>query len=219
MNTLDFILTKYDARRQENPVGIYCSRLVSFPRLFKQLGFTIGAEVGVARGYFTKRLCQKVPNLRMYAIDAWALWDGATSAETQTKMDRLYQDAKKRVEPYNCEIIRDWSMNAVKRFADQSLDFVYIDASHDYKNVIDDIREWSKKVRKGGIVAGHDYIEPEAFTFGNYNHENYGVKKAVDDFVKENNINPLFVFTKDAPNGRAEDARKDFAPSWFYVKQ
>ncbi len=218
MNTLDFILTKYNVKGAKNPIEISCSRLVSLPRLFKQLGFTIGAEIGVARGYFMQKLCQRVPNLKMYAIDAWALWDGATSGETQRKMERLYQDAKQRLEPFNCQIIRDWSIKAVKQFADESLDFVYIDASHDYKNVRDDISEWSKKVRKGGIVAGHDYIEPEEFTFGNYNHDNYDVNKAVDDFVKENNINPLFVFTKDAPSNRLINARKDFAPSWFYVK-
>lgn len=218
MSTLDFILTKYNIRRQKNLIEIYCSRLVSLPRLFKQLGFTMGAEIGVARGYFAQKLCQRVPNLKMYAIDAWALWDETTNGETQRKMEKLYQDAKQRLEPFNCGVVRDWSMNVVNGIADKSLDFVYIDASHDYKNAMDDIREWSKKVRKDGIVAGHDYIEPEAFTFGNYNHDNYEVKKAVDDFVRESNIKPLFVFTKDTPNSRIEDARKAIAPSWFYVK-
>lgn len=219
MNTLDFILTKYNVRGQKSPIEIRCSRLVSFPRLCKQLGFTIGAEIGVARGYFTQKLCQRIPNLKMYAIDAWALWDGATSGETQRKMDRLYQDAKQRLEPFHCEIIRDWSMNVVGRIADESLDFVYIDAGHDYKSVMDDISQWSKKVRSGGIVAGHDYIEPEAFTLGDYNHTNYDVKKAVDDFIQKNHIYPLFVFTKDTPNRSVENVKKALAPSWFYIKE
>jgi predicted O-methyltransferase YrrM len=182
-----------------------------------ELGLAVGAEIGVARGYFGRRLFERIPNLKLYAIDAWAPWDETSRGKAQS-LERLYRDAKERLEPYNCKIIRDWSMNAISQFADESLDFVYIDAGHDYKNAITDIRGWSKKVRKGGIVAGHDYLEPEAFTFGNFNHDNYDVKRAVDDFVKENNIAPLFVFTKDMPRTSPEDQKKGFAPSWMYVK-
>ncbi|MBF8249497.1 MAG: O-methyltransferase [Candidatus Levybacteria bacterium] len=216
-DTLNFILNRYNARGQKNPIELHCSRLISFPRLFKELGFAAGAEIGVARGYFARRLCQRVPNLKMYAVDAWAPWNKATSGDAQ-RLEGLYRGAKERLGPYNCEIIRDWSMKAISQFANESLDFVYIDAGHDYKSAIDDIRGWSKKVKKGGIVAGHDYLEPEAFTFGNFNHDNYDVKKAVDDFVKENNIFPLFVFTKDIPSNKPGDEKLGIAPSWFYVK-
>jgi len=37
------------------------------------------------------------------------------------------------------------------------LDLVYIDANHDYDNVKRDIACWYPKVRKGGIMCGHDY--------------------------------------------------------------
>ena len=73
-------------------------------------------------------------------------------------------------------------------------------------------------MRRGGIVAGHDYIEFDALTVGNRNFTDYNVKKAVDDFVKENNISYLFVFTKDMPAKNLVDERIAYAPSWFYVK-
>ena len=92
-------------------------------------------------------------------------------------------------------------MDVVKNFADESLDFVYIDAAHDYKSVKDDIGEWDKKVRKGGIVAGHDYLNKLHGT-------DYGVKRAVDEWVKGNKIKHLFIL---------EENRKK-SPSWFYVK-
>lgn len=211
MNTLDFLLDKYSPTK-EPLIEVYNSRTGTLMRIFRDLDFKLGAEVGVAKGYFSKFLCEHIPHLKLYSIDAWEVWPGATHGETQKSFEELYRAAKKRLDPFQCHIIRDWSMSAVNRFADESLDFVYIDAAHDYNAVYQDIREWSKKVRKGGIVSGHDYISPTEvlnksnYTKDDFNDTNYGVKKAVDDFVKENKITHLFVFTKD------------FAPSWFYVK-
>lgn len=49
------------------------------------------------------------------------------------------------------------SIEAASSFEDGSLDFVYIDADHRYESVKRDIKAWLPKVRKGGILAGHDY--------------------------------------------------------------
>jgi hypothetical protein len=64
-------------------------------------------------------------------------------------------------------------------FQDKSLDFVYIDAAHDYENVKKDILAWLPKVKNGGYIAGHDYrYDP-----------NIGVYEAVNDiFVEEYKI-------------------------------
>lgn len=50
-------------------------------------------------------------------------------------------------------------MDVVKQFKDESLDFVYIDGNHSFQHVVNDLCEWEKKVKVGGIVAGHDYIK------------------------------------------------------------
>jgi predicted O-methyltransferase YrrM len=49
------------------------------------------------------------------------------------------------------------SVEAASSFGPESVDLVYIDAAHDYENTATDIRTWLPKVRKGGILAGHDY--------------------------------------------------------------
>ena len=208
MDTLEYIYQRFRIdKAAKSPIGVIRSREGAFPILIKNLGFKVGAEVGVADGYFSGHLCNSCPNFKLYSVDAWKLFSGCRNNETQETMDRLYETARGHLAGLNCHIIRDTSMNAVKRFAPESLDFVYIDAAHDYKAVSDDIREWSKKVRVGGIIGGHDYMDPNFDGTDNYPKEIYDVKAAVNDWVKENNINPLFVLTKIT------------CRSWFYVKE
>jgi hypothetical protein len=48
---------------------------------------------------------------------------------------------------------------ASKMFPDEHFDLVYIDASHWYDDVINDINTWLPKIKSGGYLTGHDYIE------------------------------------------------------------
>ncbi len=201
MDTLEYILKRYDiAKDQKSPMELVRSRWASLTKLFKELNFTVGAEVGVERGRFSKIICQVNPQLKLYVIDCWQTYKGYRDHVSQERLDEFYLETKTRLTPFNCHIIRDWSIEAVKRFADESLDFVFIDASHDYEHVKEDIREWSKKVKRGGIVAGHDYIDK-------MHGITYGVKRAVNEWIKENSISPLFVYKKDS------------CPTWMYVKE
>lgn len=204
MNTLDYILNRYKVK-DKGLVKLHATRGITFPRLFRNLGYTLGAEIGVAKGRFAKILCENIHGLKLYGIDTWKVYDGYTEKDgtEQEIMNDIYADARKRLKPYNVQIVKDWSMKAVKRFADESLDFVYIDSNHSYEYVKEDIREWSKKVRKGGIVAGHDYIN-------GHNGIPFGVKQAVNEWTEENNIPYLFVLNKNS--------NTDQMPSWFYVK-
>lgn len=214
MDTLEFIYKKFGIdKTAKSPIEVIRSREGAFPKLINNLDFKVGAEIGIATGGFSKHLCKHCPNFKLYAVDAWEVYHESANNETQEDMDQLYRTAKKNLAGFNCHIIRDWSMNVVKRFADESLDFVYVDAAHDYKHVYQDIREWSKKVRKGGIIGGHDYMDPDVLVHKQtrnraaYSKKLYDVKAAVNDWVKKNAIRPLFVLVK--VNCR----------TWFYVKE
>ena len=62
----------------------------------------------------------------------------------------------KPVEGYY-KAIKGYSLEVVNQYEDKSLDFIFIDAAHDYDNVFADITEWHKKLKPNGIIAGHDY--------------------------------------------------------------
>ena len=65
----------------------------------------------------------------------------------------------KRMEPFKdrVETFRMESLAAAQKLQEQSLDFVYIDACHDYCSVFEDIDAYWPLVKPGGIMAGHDY--------------------------------------------------------------
>jgi predicted O-methyltransferase YrrM len=152
--------------------------------LFNELGFKVGAEIGVYTGRYSESLCSKNPNLKLYCIDPWEVYE--TKADDPHATDEKqahynYEKTKKRMAKYNCELIKKTSMEAIKDFEPESLDFVYIDANHDYEHVSEDIEAWAKIVKHGGIVSGHDYGHWKDKT------KNLEAKRAVDEYIAKHN--------------------------------
>lgn len=207
MNTLDFLLDRYKVRHRKSPINLAYKRWDRFPKLIKELGLTAGAEIGVERGRFAKNIISRNSQLKLFGVDAWRLYqdyDGYPFIN-QEKLSSFYLKAQVALKPYNVKLVKAFSMDAVRKFVNESLDFVYIDANHRYEYAIEDIREWSKKVKKGGLVAGRGYYNGPYADFGGM-QTYYGVKKAVDERVKKNNIRQLFVLSGEV------------LPTWFYVK-
>jgi hypothetical protein len=99
-------------------------------------------------------------------------------------------------------------MEAVKNFKDNSLDFVYVDGNHYLQSVINDLTEWTKKVKINGIIAGHDYEHYR------WKHSRFfGVIEGVDAFVAANRIRPWFLFGRSNVNKYRECPR-----SFMWVK-
>lgn len=199
MDTLSRIVEKYNVDlSQKSPIRLPITR-DDLAVLFAELGFTKGAEIGVERGLYSETLLKANPKLYLYAIDPLKAYKGYREHVSQEKMDGFYEEVVARLNPYGAMVIREFSMDAVKGFEDESLDFVYIDGNHDFQNTTNDIAEWSKKVRTGGIVAGHDYIRNKKKDYKCH------VKDVVQGWTYAHDIKPWFVTS-------------DKSPSWFYVK-
>jgi len=147
---------------------------------------TIGAEIGVWKGQLSKGLLKNIPDLTLVMVDPWCENHLLTMERStrDTSIQQARTEALLRVEfARDRAIILDMvSHKAAEYVDDRSLDFVFIDACHEYCHVLMDICSWAPKVRPGGIVSGHDYnTERERKGV-----ENWGVKKAVDDYVAVN---------------------------------
>ncbi len=79
--------------------------------------------------------------------------------------DQLFREAEnlfvsRTKDVSNIIKIRKTSVEAAKDFEDGSLDAVYIDAEHDEASVREDIKAWYPKIKRGGVLSGHDFILP-----------------------------------------------------------
>ena len=181
-----------------------CSRN-ELPIFCKEMGFTIGAEIGVYEGAYTEKFCEL--GIFMNAIDPWIGYKGAGRTEKdQLRQDIHYDAACKRLKDYNCRIIRATSMDALNEIKNYSLDFVYIDGNHIFRYVAEDVDEWTKKVKPGGIVAGHDYWNTDPWAKNTICH----VKAVVDAYTNLYNLD-FYTF-----GGTNEKGRKNY--SWMFIK-
>lgn len=207
MEVLDFIeSTKYSPEKIiEIPNTTREDLAVLFGHFMR---YGLGAEIGVEQGVFSETICKSNGGLLLYCVDAWTPHKEYRDHITQSKFDSFYSTTKERLKEYHTILIRKFSMDAVKSFAPESLDFVYIDANHRYSNVYEDITEWSGRVRSGGIVSGHDYIDRKF-------PKDHNVIGAVNDYVRDNNISPLYLFGRKK---RVEGEVRERARSWMFIK-
>lgn len=165
------------------------------PKLFASWGFVRGAEVGVASGRFSRQLCAANPHLDLICVDAWTLFPDYVERKgsrlvTQADLDAAKAQAYQRLGACRCTILEMPSVEAARSLPDESLDFVYIDANHQYHAVRADLDAWIPKVRSGGVIAGHDY-SPVPY------HETYGVVQAVQEVTADLGVDPWFVLDEN----------------------
>ena len=186
-----------------------CSR-DDLPQFFVDMGFRVGAEIGVYKGEFSEKI-SKV-GLKLYAIDPWRIYKDYSNPRGQARLDAQYEQTKQVLAPYpDCTIIRKTSMEAVEDFADGGLDFVYIDANHEFRYIAEDLAEWTKKVRPGGIVSGHDYFYTKTGTGAQIWHVAYVLNAYIGAFAIPN---WYLLGSKNAKAGEKRDKWR----SWMFVK-
>ena len=164
--------------------------------------FGEGAEIGVQKGEFSQAILQTWRGKRLYSIDPWRRWNedvyDDVSNVSQAEQDSRCQETIERLSPFGerSNVMRMTSQEAAASFADGQLDFVYIDAQHHYEAVRDDLKRWYPKVKAGGFLAGHDYLD------GQDPAGAFGVRSAVDEFASAEGL-------------RCAVSREKLYASWF----
>ena len=127
-------------------------------KMFHEKGFTKGVEVGVCHGGFSRQLCQNMPGVHLTGVDDYDILELRAAKRGVNQQENNYQKALEITQLHeNYKLVKKTSMTAVLDFQPNSLDFVFIDGGHTFDDVMVDIIEWGKRVKKGGIISGHDY--------------------------------------------------------------
>lgn len=147
------------------------------------------ALIGIYRGLnlsYIADACRQ-NNVRIYAVDIWERigrklngddlpWVAWKRFQWNLRQSRLF--FRRWVHRHglagHVEIIHTSSVAAARSLADESLDFVFLDADHDYESVRQDLDAWYDKLKSGRLLAGDDW-DPGAWP---------GVVRAVEDFAR-----------------------------------
>ena len=136
------------------------------------------AEIGVAEGRFSEEMLSwPIPFPKLYLVDRWQCvpTQRGDASNKQSWHQKNWEDAHQRVARFNHRVVflRGDSVTMSQQVPGLSLRLVYVDGDHSYEGVLNDIHAWLPKLVPGGVMAFHDYENP-----------NYGVKKAVELLAK-----------------------------------
>lgn len=151
---------------------------------------SIGAEIGVFKGEFSKDILRIVQPKKLFLVDPWVnrqeveydrTWYNKT---LDNNMEDIYQTVRlsfqDEIDNKVVELIRLPSDTALNSLQDESLDWVYIDGDHHYDEVSNDLALAYKKIRKQGFICGDDYVIANWFTDD--------IVRAVNEFIGSHRI-------------------------------
>lgn len=199
----------------------YATRRVPFPsrredigRFLETMGLKTGAEIGVQRGNLSFRIMMDWPSCQQFMlVDPWKTFEPNDNYKDMANVPQWQQDMilESVLNIFlhfhdKTKIYRTTSLQIAPNVLNKTLDFVYLDARHDYCAVKQDLEAWWPKIREGGIFSGHDFIDTRD-PRGNLEdwewcedgrREPGGVKRAVEEFAQLYNLS-IATTTLDAP--------------------
>lgn len=172
-----------------------CRRRWQFGLLLNAHGLMYGraVEVGTDRGEFASRFLETWRGGEIMCVDHWKTYGDENLPWKDREGD--FHSAIARLSKYGwrARLVREEAMRAAAMVTGKIV-FVYIDASHTFKDVKEDCRVWWNRLTKPGIIGGHDWhMAP--------------VRDAVISFLKSKKINR--VYRVGCPMG---------SPSWYTYK-
>ncbi len=126
----------------------------------------VGSYKGRSGAFMAVEIALSGKQIQFDCVDTWQGSEEHQAGELFEDPDvvnnRLYEVFIENMEPVKdyYKPIRATSLEAARLYQDSSIDMVFIDAAHDYDNVLADIKAWAPKVKSGGIISGHDWHHP-----------------------------------------------------------
>jgi glycosyltransferase involved in cell wall biosynthesis/predicted O-methyltransferase YrrM len=123
----------------------------------------VGSYFGRSAVYMAELLADREMEVEFYAVDVWNVSTyeredhTAYHARFGSQWDAFQYSIQSAGLEDRIKPMRMPSTEAAAKFADESIDFLFLDADHEYPGVSADMAAWWPKVKVGGIMAGHDY--------------------------------------------------------------
>lgn len=169
--------------------------------------FQVGVELGVQKGLFALNNLGIWTSCTKYIlVDIWAHVQESVYKDPANVGDaeqaKILESCKYSLQKYDNKVVylQNTTVNAAVFVEDLSVDFIYVDARHDYCGCKEDIEFWWPKLRMGGLMAGHDYLdgkEQQKYSRGKDDDWRYCadgsfhegcVKGAVNEFAQKHNL-------------------------------
>ena len=167
-------------------------------------------EVGVFHGVTARNVCEllyqihgssfQYIGLDLFEVNNENKSEIIPNTEFSNPLKKIYFKYIKKQDPYSISAVRDLlkkfknnvnlikgNSNIILKKIDMSkIDFVFLDGGHNYETVLNDLKCCNEVVKNNGIILCDDYDLSFA----------PGVKKAVDEFVLENNFDCQIICNK-----------------------
>lgn len=136
----------------------------------------VGAFYGKSAAYMAVEIANSQKKIQFDVVDTWRgspeHQENGWDYQPEMVEDTAYETFKQNMKPAEgyYRPIKLPSVAAANMYSNNSLDFVFIDAAHEYESIKADIEAWYPKVKIGGYIGGHDYVPGK-----------YGVYLAVDE--------------------------------------
>lgn len=150
-----------------------CRLVCNRNELLKQLPpNAVVAEVGVYMGDYAEEILKSSTPSHLYLIDSW---QGPIFGPLKSQVEERFA---KEIKDKKVTLLQQDSLEALKSFDDEFFDWIYLDSDHSYKHTKLELELVCKKIKKGGLICGHDYTKGvwEAWWF------RFGVIEAVNEF-------------------------------------
>ena len=144
---------------------------------------SVGAEIGVFKGEFTKYLLTVVHPIKLHLIDPYWLvygkyfkWNTRHDAHGRLTTLEAFFEAQRIIKTFDQEGVSIFhigrSVDCLSLFQEYYFDWVYLDSTHVYEDTCRELQILRSKVKPCGLITGHDWREDP-------NHIHAGVRVAV----------------------------------------
>jgi len=151
---------------------------------------SIGAEIGVFKGEFSRAILEIVQPKRLHLIDPWYLfgenWDWAQNDKsTINALIGVLDSFRWELCNRSVELNIGYDFEVLEGIPDNYFDWVYLDTSHRYLDTLKELELLKNKIKDSGVIVGDDW-------YSGKNELHHGVYQAVHKFYAINQFDLIY---------------------------